>query len=77
MAKKEHRSLFSRIFGNSNNTEAPATATEFQILNGYRSTFTNYDGQYYDDADIRACVDAIARNGAKLSPKHIRYGKKE
>ncbi len=76
MAKKEHRSLFSRIFGNNNNTEPPATATEFQILNGYRSTFTNYNGQYYDDADIRACVDAIARNGAKLSPKHIRYGKK-
>lgn len=73
---KEKRSLFGRIFGNDKNTIAPTTATEFHILKGYTPYFTNYDGKYYDDADIRACVDAIARNGAKLSPKHIRYGKK-
>lgn len=75
MAKKERRSLFSRIFGNDMNTTPPSTASEFQILNGYKAVFTNYDGRYYDDADIRACVDAIARNGAKLNPKHIRYSK--
>jgi HK97 family phage portal protein len=73
--KKEKRSLFSKMFGNDNNTNAPATATDFKILNGYKSIFTNYDGHYYDDADIRSCVDAIARNGAKLNPKHLRYGK--
>lgn len=75
MAKKEKRSLFSRVFGNNNNTVAPPTATEFHILNGYKSQFTNYDGKFYDDTDIRACVDAIARNGAKLNPKHIRKNK--
>lgn len=75
MAKKERRSLFSRVFGSNNSTVAPSTSTEFHILNGYQSEFTNYDGKYYDDIDIRACVDAIARNGAKLSPKHIRNGK--
>lgn len=75
MAKKEKRSLFSKVFGNNNSTAAPPTATEFHILNGYRSTFTNYDGRFYDDTDIRACVDAIARNGAKLNPKHIRTNK--
>lgn len=69
------RSLFSKIFGSNINTVAPPTATEFQVLNGFKSTFTNYDGKYYDDTDIRSCVDAIARNGAKLSPKHLRYGK--
>lgn len=74
--KKEKRSLFSRIFGSNNNTVAPSTATEIQVLNGYRSQFTNYDGRFYDDTDIRACVDAIARNGAKLSPKHIRINEK-
>lgn len=69
---KEKRSLFSRIFGSESNTAAPPTATEFHILNGYKSIFTNYDGRYYDDADIRSCVDTIARNGAKFNPKHIR-----
>jgi len=70
--KKEGRSLFSKIFGNNNDTIAPPTATEFHIINGYKSIFTNYDGQYYDDSDVRACIDAIARNGAKFYPKHIR-----
>jgi HK97 family phage portal protein len=74
--KKEKRSLFSRIFGNNNNTIAPPSATEFHVLNGYQSQFTNYDGRYYDDVDIRSCVDAIARNGAKLNPKHVRNGTK-
>lgn len=73
---KEKRSLFSRVFGSKNSTTAPPMATEFHILNGYRSVFTNYDGRYYDDADIRSCVDAIARNGAKFNPKHIRYNEK-
>ncbi len=76
MAKKEKRSLFSKIFGNNNNTVAPSTATDFHFLNGYKVQFTNYDGKYYDEADVRACVDAIARNGAKFNPKHIRQDKK-
>ena len=66
------RSLFSRIFGNENNTTPPPSSSELRILNGYKSVFTNYDGKYYDDNDVRACVDTIARNSAKLSPKHIR-----
>lgn len=75
MVKKEKRSLFSKIFGSNSSTVAPQSATEFHILNGYQSQFTNYDGKFYDDTDIRACVDAIARNGAKLNPKHIRQNK--
>lgn len=74
MIKK--RSLFSRIFGNNKSTVPPPSATELQFMNGYQPIFTNYDGRYYDDADVRKCVDAIARNGAKLSPKHIRNAKK-
>lgn len=68
----EKRNLFSRIFGSKQSTTAPPTATQMYFLNGYKSQFTNYDGRFYDDEDIRACVDAIARNGAKLNPKHIR-----
>lgn len=76
MANKEKRSFFSRVFGNDKSTVAPTNANKFYVMNGYQSQFTNYNGKYYDDADIRACVDAIARNGAKLNPKHIRKNKK-
>lgn len=68
----EIRSLFSRIFGSDNNTVAPPTSTEVKILDGDKAVFTNYKGDFHNDPDVRACVDAIARNGAKMHPKHIR-----
>lgn len=68
---KERRSLFSRIFGSDKSNELHS-ATEMQILEGNRAVFTPYRGDFQDDADIRACVDAIARNGAKMHPRHIR-----
>lgn len=71
---KERRSLFSRIFGSDNNTTPPKTSSKLHFLNGYQAIFTNYDGKYYDEADVRACVDAIARNAAKLEAKHQRNG---
>ncbi len=74
---KEKRSLFSKIFGNNENTVAPTNSTVFQLLSGYTPIFTNYNGKYYDDIDVRACVDAIARNAAKLNPKHQRYSSKK
>ena len=66
------RSLFSRLFGSNENSVTPKTATEFTVLNGTKAVFTNYDGDFKNDADVRACVDAIARNGAKMHPKHTR-----
>ena len=71
MAKKEKRSLFSRIFGSDVSNNIPMSTT-MRLLNGYQATFTKYDGKIYDNVDVRACIDAIARNGAKLNPKHIR-----
>ena len=68
----EKRSLFSRIFGNDRDTTPPETATTFEILDRYKSVFTRYDGKFEDDIDIRTCVDVIARNAAKMHPKHIR-----
>ncbi len=68
----ERRSLFSRIFGNDRDTTPPTTATSFEILDRYKSVFTRYDGKFEDDIDIRTCVDTIARNAAKMHPKHIR-----
>ena len=72
----QRRSLFSRIFGNDNDTTPPARATEIKILDNNRAVFTQYKGDFFNDTDIRACVDAIARNGAKMHPKHIRNNSK-
>ena len=67
----EKRSLFSRIFGSDKSNSIP-NATEVKILDDTKAVFTPYKGDYHDDIDIRACVDAIARNGAKMHPRHIR-----
>lgn len=68
----EKRSWFSRIFGTDKNSEIPQSATEVKILDDSKAVFTPYAGDFHNDIDIRACVDAIARNGAKMHPKHIR-----
>ena len=68
----ELRSLFSRIFGNDNSTTAPATSTEIKIVDDKKAVFTPYKGDFHNDIFIRACVDAIARNSAKMHPRHIR-----
>lgn len=68
----ERRSLFSRIFGSDKDTQAPESAAIFKLLNDYRSVFTKYNGKFDEDVDVRACVDTIARNAAKMHPKHIR-----
>ena len=71
----ERRSLFSRIFGNDKSTQNPEKATEVKILDDKKAVFTPYKGDFKNDADVRACVDAIARNGAKMHPRHIRNNK--
>ena len=63
------RSLFKKVFGDDKNTQY---GTRLQLVNGYEAIFTNYDGNVYDSPTVRACIDAIARNAAKLNPKHIR-----
>lgn len=71
------RSLFGKIFGDEKNTTAPTTSTKFSLLSTFDPVFTNYDGsKLYDSNSIRMCIDAIARNAAKLSPKHIINTKK-
>lgn len=67
---KERRSLFSKFFKTKNNV---SIGTKLEFLNsGLNSTFTNFNGKLYDTTQVRTCIDAIARNGAKLNPKHIR-----
>ena len=68
----EIRNLLGRIFGNNKNQIIPQSATEIQIFDNNKAVFTRYKGDFFNDGDVRACVDAIARNGAKMHPKHIR-----
>lgn len=68
----EIRSLFSKIFGSNDNSIPPQKSSEFTVLDGTKAVFTKYNGDFKNDADVLACVDAIARNGAKMHPKHIR-----
>ena len=67
----ERRSLFKRLF-KSEGDNKPSTITSVKFLDGNDAKFTTYDGDIINDADIRACIDAIARNGAKMHPRHIR-----
>ena len=64
------RSLFQMIFGSGK--QNPNKYQSLQLLNGYQAIWTNPSGNLYDIAQVRACIDAIARNGAKLNPKHLR-----
>ena len=74
----QKRSLFSKIFGSDKSITPPESATTFKILDDNKAIFTKYNGDYKLDPDVLACVDAIARNGAKMHPRHIRnYFSKE
>jgi len=67
----EKRSLFQMIFGRRPRQEQQIQ-TQLQMLNGYAPIFTAFSGDAYDSDVVRAAVDAIARNAAKLRAKHIR-----
>lgn len=74
----ERRSLLGRIFGSEKNTTAPLTSEQIEVVEGQKAVFTPYKGNFHEDPDVLACVDTIARNGAKMHPRHIRnYFSKE
>ena len=73
MKEVKKRSLFSKIFGSKKSVNYN---TRLELLNGYQATFTSFNGKLYDSSQIRTCIDAIARNAAKLNPKHIRSADK-
>lgn len=62
------RSMFGKLFksvGAVGNTE------QARLLNGYNNTYTPWDGNAYDDATVRACIDTIARHFGKMRPRHV------
>lgn len=68
----EKRSLLGKIFGSEKNTTSPETSEQLEIIEGQKAVFTPYKGNFHEDPDVLACVDTIARNGAKMHPRHIR-----
>ena len=43
-----------------------------KLIDDNKATFTMYRNDFENDPDVRACVDTIARNAAKMHPRHIR-----
>jgi len=58
--------LFGRFFGRR------AGLTQVKVMAGYTPIFTPWGERPYEADVVRAAVDAIARNAAKLKAKHIR-----
>lgn len=68
---KEKRSLFQMIFGQEK--QPPQQQQTFlQMLNGFTPFFSDPSGNAFEYSVVRTAVDTIARNAAKLKPKHIR-----
>ncbi|KZL94360.1 phage portal protein [Clostridium magnum] len=74
---KERRSLFSMIFGNNKPRQPTGQATQLKMMNGYMPIFSQFGNEAYASDVVRAAVDAIARNAAKLQPKHMRRNFKD
>lgn len=68
----ERRSLLGRIFGSEDNSKVPQKSEQIEVIEGQKAVFTPYKGNFHEDPDVLACVDTIARNGAKMHPRHIR-----
>lgn len=64
--------MFKTIFNKPENTPDQIPYSQYRMLNSYDNYFSPYDGNSYDDATVRTCIDTIARNAAKLKITHVR-----
>jgi hypothetical protein len=71
--------LFEKLFGRKSQQVAQAAgkSESFQTLTAYRPAFTSWNGKMYEDALIRAVVDAIARHISKLRIELVGSAKPE
>ena len=68
---KEKRSLFQMLFGKAKEpSKQPMTG--LQMLNEFTPHFTDPSLNAFEYTVVRSSIDSIARNAAKLKPKHIR-----
>lgn len=65
----QFRNMINNIFGNKT---PPQATTYYKTLNDFVPSFTPFSGALYDSDVCRTCIDTIARNAAKLKPRHIR-----
>jgi len=65
----ERQGLLQKIFGL---IRPRRQMTQLRMMSGYTPIFTPWQGNPYAADVVRAAVDAIARNAAKLRAKHIR-----
>lgn len=65
----ERRSLFDTIFGG---LRPRREVTQMRVLSGHTPIFTPWENRPYEADVVRAAVDSVARNAAKLKAKHIR-----
>ena len=68
----EKRSLFNMIFGKTKQQPREEPLTLLKMLNGFTPFFSDPSNNAHEYAAARTAVDAVARNAAKLKPKHIR-----
>ena len=66
----EHRNWLQRLFGNL--FQRRIGLSQVKVMAGYTPVFTPWGERPYEADVVRAAVDAIARNAAKLKAKHIR-----
>lgn len=66
----EKRGLLEKIFGSL--PWQRKTYSQLRVLSGYTPIFSPWEGQPYQANVVRAAVDAVARNAAKLRARHIR-----
>lgn len=69
MRKIELRSMIRNIFGRI--TGGQDGLTRAKLLNGWSNDYVPFDGEAYDNATGRNCIDTIARHAGKLHPRHI------
>ena len=66
------RSMFQSVFSRPERTPDTAEYQTYKLVNDYNNYFVPFDGNSYDDATVRTCIDTIARNAGKLKPVHVR-----
>ena len=59
--------LFGRLF------QRRTDLSQVRVMAGYTPVFTPWGNQPYQADVVRAAVDAVARNAAKLKARHVRY----
>lgn len=66
------RSMFQNVFSRPERSPDNAEYQTYKLINDYNNYFVPFDGNSYDDATVRTCIDTIARNAGKLKPVHVR-----